>query len=122
MPCSPLHDPAFPDRPAHPDFARLSEIILQLDATLEEAGEKKLDEDAMAKVFRDLVSQNIDQDSIMYLAQQRAMRTITVGQMTGILKPDARVMLNLVALLGGMYTEAFIVGARFAERKGREKG
>lgn len=56
-------DPAFPGRPSHPDFYRLSRAVIANDR-VEEA-------DNPGEAFRDLVAKHVDLDSLAYMAVQR---------------------------------------------------
>src|SRR4051812_38164089 len=91
-----LRDPNHPDRPQHPDFWRLSEIILELDGKFSEEGMENFD---------DFVNGEVDLDSIMYMAMQRALRLR--GRNLGS--------------ISAIYVEAFLVGRRFERRYAFEK-
>lgn len=93
----PLNDPAFPDRPQHPDFWKLSEIILQLDGMKESSGATVADE----------ISKEVDRDSFLYMLQNRSMMA---AELFG-LPPEASLTLAAV------WMEGFIVGSRFSKRK-----
>lgn len=81
------------NRPQHPDFWALSDIILQNDGKTEDAGF-----DLLA-----FINEMADSDSVVYMARQRAMRAT----------PD----LMLQILLAGMWIDAFTVGYRLAQRR-----
>jgi hypothetical protein len=80
-----------PGRPDHPDFWKLSQIVLRTDGRLE------ADPDA----FRSTVSSVIDLESLTYFARQRVMRLFP-GQ------PER----STIALMS-LYMDAFIMGAEF---------
>jgi hypothetical protein len=54
-----------PDRPTHPDFNRLVNTVLKLDGRMDEGGD-----------FDATIGQYVDQRSIAYMAQQRALRAV----------------------------------------------
>lgn len=96
-----------PQRPDHPDFWKLSDIVLELDASMYERG---------ATHAEDVISQKAaevgDSESITYMAVQRAMRALGVQSRQDLV--DKR---NEIALYATVYLEAFIVGVRFAYAK-----
>lgn len=92
-----LQDPSFPGRPTHPDFWKLSEIILQMDG--------KFAEDAPTD-FEEFIDKEIDPTSIIYMAIQRA----------------DRLQGRNVGSIAALYMEAFIVGRRFERRYGGPRG
>lgn len=106
----PLNDPAFPNRPSHPDFWKLSNIILGLDATTTD------DPDS----FESIISDVVDPDSISYQSMQRAMRAVAISHgidpSKGTVPRDLLVKNQHTLLaMSAIYMEAFIVGARFAK-------
>jgi len=90
-------DPRFPDRPDHPDFWALSEIICDHDRMCDESTDE---ESGMAKTFR------ADIRSVGYMANQRAAR---VQDLLG----DATERERLVI----MWLDAFNAGQRFGEER-----
>lgn len=82
-------------RPDHPDFWRLSEIILQIDAQADIPGTNI-----------DIVKQSIDSPSATYMALQRALR---IKQATGT-------ELSLV-YLSAAWLEGLVAGIRFEQRR-----
>lgn len=99
-----------PNRPNHPDFWRLSEIILKLDGRMDAAAPP----DKQA-VWDDNVARWIDdQASLTYLAMHRSMRVLGIST-SGQLQARADEVIRLTTI----YMEAFQVGAEFAtEHKG----
>lgn len=85
--------PNHPGRPDHPDFWKLSEIILEMDGKFSE-GE--------GEDFEAFIREQIDVDSVTYMALQRALRLQGRG-------------LDSIAAI---YLEAFIVGRTFERRYG----
>lgn len=57
----------FPNRPDHPDFRRLAAIARALDSRAEEEGFD----------LREHLAQYLDPESVLYVAQQRALRIHT---------------------------------------------
>jgi hypothetical protein len=89
----PLNDPRFPNRPSHPDFWRLVEVINHLDGEATE-GHKSLE---------DILGQDIDLDSLFYMADQRVLRSRI---------PNSPV-LRYAAL--ALYLDAFALGYHYAK-------
>jgi hypothetical protein len=90
------------NRPDHPDFWWLSELVIQIDG-----------ESRSAQHLKNITAEIIDPTSLEFVAFQRAMRALRIetrGQVDKHLPELTR--------LAGMYYEAFILGARFvANRK-----
>lgn len=100
-----------PARPEHPDFWKLSSVVLDLDGAMAERGKESID-DVIARKAAEVG----DSYAICYMAVQRAMRVHNVTTMGELLqKGDAVVQTSVV------YMEALIVGARFAAEK-QERG
>jgi len=85
----------FPGRPDHPDFWKLSEVVLSLDAPADEVGASAL-LDACTKV-------PIDLDTVMYMATQRASRVYGA---------------SLAGLVAGLWIDGFMAGERYSRRYG----
>lgn len=96
----PLNDPRFPDRPQHPDFWRISEVVLQNDGQADE-GEMPV---------QDILKDTVDLESLSYFAMQRAGMNC---QRLGL--PDA-----LKTVIAGAWMDAFFAGARFQQRGGHQ--
>jgi hypothetical protein len=96
----PLNDPRFPKRPAHPDFWRMSEVILQHDGEATE-GDQSMEE---------IVKDTVDLESLTYFAMQRAG---TSCQKMGL--PEA-----LAPALASVWMDAFMAGAKFQKRGGHQ--
>lgn len=113
IPDSPLGPtPDFPNRPSHPDFARLTEIIAELDAGASErmrAGASSLDVELEGDALLGSVA---DPGSVAYVALQRALRMVIAE---GASYSSADWMRSTA-----LYLEAFIVGCRYHERYGKE--
>lgn len=87
----PLLDPAFPDRPSHPDFWRISDAILSLDGDATEGGK------SVEQIMHGLV----DEKSLFYMATQRAKRVPTP-----------------LSYGGALWIDGFIAGLLFQEKGG----
>lgn len=101
----PLHDPSFPDRPQHPDFWRLSEIILQLDGRAEEDPDFNVETQ---------LAETVDPDAIRYHILERAKRL-------RVLLADEGSDFDLDVFATG-YLEGFILGNLFNARGGHQDG
>lgn len=95
------NDPNFPNRPQHPDFWMLSKIILEMDGL----GDKS--DTALDSVFVDFVKTVADPRSLMYLANQRALR-VDMFEAPRKTRVDA---------LAALYLEAILVGYKLAQEK-----
>lgn len=89
-------DPRFPDRPTHPDFVRLSEIIQEHDHAVDHTG---------AGPFEVL---KIDEKSFLYFLRNR-LQVFAVG--VGL---DPQAADNPVFM--ALYLDAFALGKRYAEK------
>ena len=90
----------FPGRPDHPDFARLSEIVLQQDG-------RSYDPDFD---YGEYMARYIDPASIRHMAQQRCQRTLeSLGRSPGYEM--------VLAAMGAAWLDAFVAGYTFHERK-----
>lgn len=96
---------ARPDRPSHPDFWRLSSVVLDIDGQLQEATTQTARNAALARI----VAQYVDQDSLAYVALQRALRALMSTTAT-----DA----SDIAKLAAVYLDGFITGCAY--QKARE--
>ena len=96
-------DPDFPERPTHPDFARLSHAVTHMDDSADKhAGTEELIPDFTG----------VDKDSLMYMLLQRDVRHKRASKeaaLAGSIAPTAMP----VAWLDG-----FMLGVEFARRGG----
>lgn len=90
-------DPRFPDRPTHPDFARLSEVVQDHDIRAERLGVKPT------------AILGVDEDSFMYFLENRLG---IFAQRTGIPVFDNP---SMKAVLGALYMDAFALGKDYAQ-------
>lgn len=79
-----------PGQPEHPDFVKLSDIILQLDGRTEDPGFD----------YHEFLGEVVDPDSIVYMARQRVLR---MSDQVGI--PD-----RYVPALAAIWLDAFVAG------------
>jgi len=99
IPDSYSYDPRFPDRPNTPDFWRLAEIGNEHDG---EALEGK------GPGF--VISQIVDEPSLMYLIKHR------LGQAFGAAMPQLTQQQQYMVM--AIYMDAFAMGYKFLERGG----
>lgn len=99
-------DEDFPSRPDHLHFDILSALIITLDGEADDAG-KDFDLEAVTARY-------VDPKSLGYLAMQRAIRALEITTSTEALAKTSE-MIKLAAV----YHEAFIVGCRFQQTKGK---
>lgn len=86
-------DPAFPERPVHEDFWKLSEAAIENDNLGGRDG----------KGFRKRVEHFVDQESLDYLVWQRA----------GVLTEDPRLRASFAAAM----VDGFTLGCSYMEKK-----
>lgn len=98
----PLNDPRFPNRPSHPHFWKITEIINYQDGEATEAD----------RSAPDIVGEIADPDSVAYVAQMRARRL--VQSMHRNSASGAR----LEMMLAAMWLDAFTTGVRFGQSVG----
>lgn len=111
----PLRDPNFPDRPQHPDFWRISEVVLQLDSRLAE--ENLPDEEIQAQV-----SEVVDLDSLQYMAAHRSGQCLKQIMDDMELPEPVRELLTpiIFPIMAASWSDAFLMGATFQERGGHQ--
>ena len=93
-----------PGRPDHPDFWKLSEVVLGNDGRME---------DPDPKALVNLVEEVINMEVMVYVAQQRAMRPL---QESGAQAISAETFSILVAI----WMDGFMAGAKYAQRHPKE--
>jgi hypothetical protein len=89
-----------PHRPSHPDFAHLSEIVLQLDGVAVESGIPD------GEVLPHEVGKHADVESVVYMA---VMRSIKAKEQAN-LSPTAQVVAS------AMWMDGWLAGVRFQQR------
>jgi hypothetical protein len=94
----PLRDSRFPNRPQHPDYWRLADVLNYLDGETTEGG----------KGLPEIVEGVIDLNSLTYAAGMRSLK--------------ARQLLDLPrgseAALASMFVNGFLAGIRFEKEGG----
>ena len=93
-------------RPNHPDFWRISEIILANDGAIEQAPDKET-------VWKERTSSVVDIDSVTYMATQRAL--LAFGP------PGTKLSVAQQATAAALVIDAFVAGVMFAERGGHQE-
>lgn len=93
-------------RPDHPDFWRLSEIILGNDARIQDAPDVEAREAAWAQ----MVANAGDPESINYMFGQRALIALGGGTDADMSKLD----IVLAARMATLAIDSFLVGVAFA--------
>jgi hypothetical protein len=95
--------PEHPNRPDHPDFRLMAEVVQDLDAQAE-----------LGVPVTKLIG--VDEPSLRYLAEQRCIRVFGAGFLSA--------PLQLRASLMALYWDAFTLGSSFTNRRssGTETG
>jgi len=89
-------------RPDHPDFWRLAELVNRLD----EQSESK------EREFGAVVAEVVDPKSLGYVALQRAMRILGITTQSQLNR-----QIEQATQLAAAYHEAFVVGCRFEAKR-----
>lgn len=95
-----------PHRPDHPDFWRLSEIILANDGRMDDTPPSRKEE-----VWRETTSSVIDIESVTYMATQRAIR---------LLGPPTPQNLRQHSAVAALVIDAIVTGIMFEQRGGKQ--
>lgn len=104
---------AMPHRPDHPDFWKLSNVLLSMDQGLDPAD---LDEEAKDRAFKARIAEiGIDEQTLSYAATQRTFRALGITNSLQMLDPK---VMHQVMLLSSVWIDAFAAGA-FYERGDR---
>lgn len=99
---------AMPHRPDHPDFWKLSNVLLKMDAGLDPSNP---DEEAKERQFKARLAEiGIDERSLSYAATQRAFRILGVETRMDLLDPQK---LHLAMMLSSVWLDAFAAGVFF---------
>lgn len=97
----PLRDPRFPGRPQHPDFWRISNVVLELDGHASEGVS-----------MSEIVAKLIDEQSLTYMAEQRALWAKHNLPGLTMAAPPA---------LAAIWLTAFAAGIRFQQEGGHRE-
>lgn len=100
-----------PVRPDHPDFWRISDIILTLDGRMQAAHS----DESKNKVYTDAVAELVDMDSIVYMGMQRAFHALGVATKADLVEKAPQ-----VSMLTTIWMEGFQVGSRFEKKGGKQ--
>lgn len=95
-------------RPTHPDFWRISEVMLGLDAGFDEPG----NDDVKERLWHERTSAVVDVESITYMAMQRVF--MALGRPAN--RAEAIKMSTIVALV----VDSFVAGATFQQHGGHQ--
>lgn len=108
-------DPKYPDRPDHPDFRRMSEVIMEMDSNQQFTPRRRaayvaLDrpEPARFNPFQGIV----DPASVSYMAEARVAMGLKHFR-EGLLRTD-----KLDELMQALWMEAFACGVKFQQAGG----
>ncbi len=97
------------NRPDHPDFWKLSEVLLKLDSGLDPSNPNEEEKEAQFQAR--LKEIGVDVDSLVYTAYQRAIRALGVNTQQDLVIKAPQVM-----MLTSIWLDAFAAGA-FYERQ-----
>jgi len=90
------------NRPDHPDFWRISEIIIDCDDAAEKEG---LDA---------ALDGHVDKESLAYMANQRAYRALNIQTQQDLEDPATK---HSIGIIAAIWMDAFVVGAKFESKK-----
>lgn len=104
----------FPDRPKHPDFERLSEIIRNMDAQPQKDSRRRAAARAAGRESEpfDLFFHTIDGDSLGYMAKGRVDLGLKLQREGYMPNNDAHQFME------ALWIEAFVAGVRFQQEGG----
>lgn len=91
-------------RPDHPDFWKLTEIVVQFDRDTKNDHEE----------YERILASAVDPKTLAYVATQRAMRVVGVTGVT-TLSQITRQRTD-IERLASVYVEGFLLGYRYRER------
>lgn len=97
------------DRPDHPDFWKLSQVVLKLDSGLDPTNPDEEEKDRQFKAR--LAEIGVDEKTLSYIATQRSFRALGIKS-----KADLLANFDKVALLAAIWIDAFAAGI-FYERE-----
>lgn len=106
---------SMPHRPDHPDFWRLSGIILRLDSLV--SNDVAPTEDDKEEAYEGNVARWIDSyDALIYMAFQRSCRAANAATIS-----DVQKQMGTITRMMTLYTEGFQVGAEFVTERTASK-
>lgn len=100
-----------PNRPDHPDLWLLSNVVLKLDSGIDT--EHNTEEQNEAAWEARIAEVGIDKQSLIYVANQRALRALAVENRVDLLAKFPQ-----VALLTSVWIEAFSAGVLVERERG----
>lgn len=90
----PSPNPEFPNRPDHPDFRSLSLVVQSMDATSQD--------------IQATITKYIDEQTLIYMAVQRALRITLIDN-------------DFLTTMPALYMDGFLAGCAFTQAKQQEK-
>lgn len=99
------------ERPDHPDFWRLVEVVLANDAATDPSDATLTNQQREAN-FEERMGSIIDTKSVSYMALQRAMRPLGITT-----RADMIDKLGLLRMLSSVWLDGFAAGGMFEQRK-----
>lgn len=97
-----------PSRPDHPDFAKLSEVLLRMDSGI---GPHQTDEQNEAQHAKRLAEAGIDDEVLAYSASQRAFRMLGIDT-----KMDLVIKAPQAMALTSAWIDGFVAGSLYREK------
>lgn len=98
-------DPAFPNRPDHKDFYALALTVQDNDHAADNATDG---------MFDDMIARHVDKASLLYMAQQRALRSLQLMRMEMVSRGvDASVTNHIESAMIGTWVDGFMCGVNF---------
>lgn len=96
----------FKNRPDHPDFWRISEIVLANDGRMDDTPPSRKEQ-----VWKETTGSVVDIESITYMASQRVIR---------LLGPPTPASVKMHSAVTALVIDAFVTGAMFEQRGGKQ--
>jgi len=99
---------AMPNRPDHPDFWKLTNVLMRLDAGLDVTS---TDRDVQERQYEERLAEiGVDQRSLSYVATQRAFRALGIETRADLMD---RQRLEMAIMLSSIWLDAFAAGVFF---------
>lgn len=100
---------AMPQRPDHPDFWKLSNVLMRLDRALDPSNP---DQEALERAYEERLAEiGVDQKSVAYMATQRAFRALGIESRAELLFDPQKA--HLAIMLSSIWLDAFAAGVFF---------
>jgi hypothetical protein len=100
-----------PQRPNHPDFWKLSEIMLRLDGAIQAGMSDQEKEEAWKAGIKEA---GIDKQVITYAGMQRAMRPLNIHTRQDMLDPAKQ---GLLQILASVWIDGFVMGSIYNQQQ-----